>query len=177
MIHPKALVWHRVSTARQEAATQKLALRRYCDREGLQIVGWYGETVSGRDPSQLEFNRLQHDLRAHKGNVVVFWAWDRITRKGIQETLHIASLWKTWDIRWASLQEPFLSTGADEAVTELVLSIVGWAAKFEAGRISERTKAGLALAARKGHYPGRPKGSKDKRPRKRRWRRRPQWGG
>ncbi len=51
-------------------------------------------------------------------------------------------------------------------MAELLYSITAWVAKFESDRRSERVKAGQARALREGKSLGRPKGSKDKRRRR-----------
>ena len=48
---------------------------------------------------------------------------------------------------------------------KLTFHILGAVAEFERTLISERTKEGLKTAAMKGKFPGRPKGSKDSKPR------------
>ena len=51
---------------------------------------------------------------------------------------------------------------------ELFVAIAGWVARMECKRRSERTKAGLDRAIRQGKKLGRPKGSKDKKKRRKR---------
>ena len=65
-----------------------------------------------------------------------------------------------------SLQESWIEV--DGPLRELLLSIVGWVAKMESERRSERTKAGLARAVAQGKRLERPEGSRDKRKRRRR---------
>jgi len=50
---------------------------------------------------------------------------------------------------------------------DLLLAIVGWVARFESARRSERTKAGIARARSQGKALGRRLGSKDKQRRRR----------
>jgi DNA invertase Pin-like site-specific DNA recombinase len=70
-----------------------------------------------------------------------------------------------------SLREPFLST--DGPASELLVAVMAWCAEQERRVISERTKAGLARRRALGVILGRPKGSKDKRPRTRTCRKKP----
>lgn len=66
-----------------------------------------------------------------------------------------------------SLQESEIDTTAE--LGELVISIMAHLAALESRRRSERTKAGLERAKANGKVLGRPKGSKDRRKRRRSW--------
>ena len=53
--------------------------------------------------------------------------------------------------------------------SNIILAVMSWAADFERRKISERTKAGIQRQKNLGQYKGgRPKGSKDKKARKKR---------
>jgi len=68
--------------------------------------------------------------------------------------------------RVLSYQESW--TEAPGELGELLFAIAGWVARMESHRRSERTRAGLARLVAQGRKLGRPKGSRDKRKRKRR---------
>jgi putative DNA-invertase from lambdoid prophage Rac len=88
-----------------------------------------------------------------------------MSREGPESVLRIVR--KVGDVScqvW-SLQEPWTEAGGD--LRTLLLAITGWVARMESARRSERTKAGLARAKAEGKKLGRPKGSKDKRRRRR----------
>jgi DNA invertase Pin-like site-specific DNA recombinase len=69
-------------------------------------------------------------------------------------------------VKVLSYQESW--TEAPGELGELLYALAGWVAKMESQRRSERTKAGLARVVTQGKKLGRPKGSKDKRRRRRR---------
>ena len=50
---------------------------------------------------------------------------------------------------------------------DLMTAILAWAAEFESSRKSEHVKAGMARAAKADKQIGRPKGARDKQPRRR----------
>ncbi len=79
-------------------------------------------------------------------------------------------------IRVVSLKESWLEAMAQPALRELLVAIFGWVAEQEPARRSTRVKAGQTRAQAQSKHMGRPKGSKDKRPRRNRreadWRRR-----
>ena len=51
-------------------------------------------------------------------------------------------------------------------MAELSYAVCAWAAEYESRRKSERVKAGLVRAVKSGSKLGRPKGSKDRQPRR-----------
>lgn len=69
-------------------------------------------------------------------------------------------------VRVLSYQESW--TEAPGELGELLFAIAGWVARMESERRSERTKAGLARVKAQGRKLGRPRGSRDKKRRRRR---------
>ena len=68
-----------------------------------------------------------------------------------------------------SQQEPWVDTSVDNPMSEILISVFAWIAQEEKRKISQRTKAGIQRRRNIGQWNGgRPKGSKDKKPRKRR---------
>lgn len=161
-----AALYLRVSTTKQDEENQRALLESLCAARGWTVIDIYRDVETGGNPGRTGFNRLQHDLRIGRVRAVAFWSWDRITRGGVKETFAIMESWKLWRNRWESLQEPFLSN-ADEGTAELLLAIIGWSAKQQRLRISENTKAGMERRRNLGIHVGRPKGARDKRPRRR----------
>lgn len=94
------------------------------------------------------------------------WALDRLSREGPLAILTLVRRLKSHGVRVISYQESW--TEAPGELGELLYALAGWVARMESQRKSERTKAGLARAVAQGKKLGRPKGSKDKRKRKRR---------
>lgn len=172
----KAALYTRVSTEEQDAMGQVEQLRALCKARDWEVHKIYRDVQSGMDPARLAFNQLMHDARVGKFQVIVFWAWDRITRGGISPTFSIMERWRSWNVGWESLREPFLSSAADPNTAKLLLAIIAWLGEQERLRISERTKAGLNRRRALGVRLGRPPGSKDKRPRRPRNKGFPLWG-
>ena len=73
---------------------------------------------------------------------------------------------KTYGVKVWSYQEAW--TEAPGELAEVLYAIAGWVARMESQRRSERTKAGLARLKALGKKLGRPKGSKDKKRRRKR---------
>jgi DNA invertase Pin-like site-specific DNA recombinase len=87
--------------------------------------------------------------------LVVFWALDRFSREGmIQTILHLQRLDQA-GVKFHSFTESHLNTD-NELVRNVLLAVLSSLAKTEAQKISERTKAGLERARRRGAKIGRP---------------------
>ena len=160
-----AAVYVRVSTGKQDVDNQLLQLRPYCERAGYKIYQEYVDVVSGAEDNRRAFNLLFKDAHQRKFDVLVFWAIDRFSRKGMYFTLQKLQELKNLGIDWDSYQEPYFRTIGPFG--DAVLGIMATLAKMERERLSERTKAGMARKRLTGWVPGRKLGVKDKKPRKR----------
>ncbi len=90
---------------------------------------------------------------------MVFWALDRLTREGPLKTLLYLEQLASSGVKFKSFTEPMLDTTTP--VGELLVPILSWVAKQERRRIiSDRTRAGLESARRKGRRLGRPAGTR-----------------
>ncbi|MFC2047358.1 recombinase family protein [Chloroflexota bacterium] len=167
----KCVLYLRVSSSEQTVENQLLALENFAKSRGWEITGIYQESESAwRNGHQQELSRLLNDCRngRRKFDIVLVWALARLSREGSAAILNLIAIFKTNSIQVISYQESW--TEAPGSIGEILYAITGWVAKMESERRSERTKAGLDRAVRKGKKLGRPKGSKDKRKRRRRQR-------
>ena len=150
---------------------------RFSQRRRATVVRQYVLVASAY---QGEHQGQLHDLyqRADRREVdaVYVWALDRLSREGIAATLAALRPLYSRGIRVISLRESWLEALAQPALWDFLIAIFGWVAEQESARRSERTRAGQARAISQGKRIGRPKGSKDRRPRRNRrgadWRRR-----
>ena len=164
----KAALWARVSTDGQTTANQLEALRAEAERRGYKVVRVFDLAESAYRENGKHAARLyeaQEGARRGDYSVLMTWALDRLSRQGSEAMLRIVREFAERGCRVVSLQEPWTDSPAE--VLPLLLSVAGWVANMESKRRSERTLAGLARVAKLGHRPGRPKGSKDRKPRKR----------
>ena len=163
----KASIYVRVSTADQDTANQELVLTEWAKGRGYEVAAIYSEEESAwKTGHQRELSRLLQDVRKHKFDIILVWALDRLSREGSLAILSLVHRLKTFGVRVISYQESW--TEAPGEIGELLYAIAGWVARMESQRRSERTKARLARVVAQGRKLGRPKGSKDKRKRKRR---------
>jgi len=163
----KAGVWLRVSDPGQHADNQLPDLQAWASRRGLEIVQVYELQESAwRGAHEKMLSQVYRDARQGKFQVLLIWALDRLSREGPLATLEIVHRLGNYGVTVASFQEPWLEVSGE--LRDLLLAIVGWVARMESNRRSERTKAGLARATAQGKRLGRPPGSRDKKKRSRR---------
>jgi DNA invertase Pin-like site-specific DNA recombinase len=149
----RAAIWARVSTADQHTANQLDQLRAWAKRRGLRVAAEFitedsaWVTATTRNGKGAEFDKARADLvngaRLGHYQVILIWAIDRLSRKGIEDTLAVMrQLYEHGCDIW-SHEEPWLVT-SELHMRELLVSFMAWVAEQESRRRSERIKAGLA---------------------------------
>ena len=156
----RVAIYARVSTddKGQNPENQLIALREWCTRSGHEIAAEYVEHESGRNGTERrrQFARLFEDAHRREFDLVLFWALDRFSREGMVQTiLHLQRL-ATYGVAFHSYTEPHLATD-NELSRNIMLAVLSSLAKVETVKISERTKAGLERARRRGAKIGRPR--------------------
>jgi DNA invertase Pin-like site-specific DNA recombinase len=134
----------RVSTAEQNLDLQVKALRE----AGCTVI--FEEKVSGTVKARPELSRLLSAVK--RGDTVVFWKLDRLGRSA-QHLLEIANRLTADGVALRCLTAP-IDTGSPAGT--LMLQLLAAFAEFERNLNSERTKAGLVIAAAKGRVSGNP---------------------
>lgn len=160
----KVAIYVRVSTTKQEAKNQSSQLKEYCQKKNYEVSEIYCDVISGKENSRPAFDKLFLDAKQRKFELVLFWALDRFSRSGTLFTLQKLKELESLGVQWESFTEPYFSTVGE--FKDIVLSILSTLAKIEREKISSRTKAGLDRAKSEGKILGRPKGKRDKKPRK-----------
>jgi DNA invertase Pin-like site-specific DNA recombinase len=162
----KVVVYLRVSTKEQETDNQLPALEKWIGARDHELVALYREDESAwHSGHQHELSKLMADLPKYQPNILLVWALDRLTRQGIGVILQLVNNFGVHGVQVVSYSESW--TEQSGPMRDLLFAIAGWAANFEAQRISERTLAGLERAKAQGKVLGRRPGSKDKHKRKR----------
>ena len=170
----KAIIYSRVSSGEQDTENQNLVLKQWAEQRNLEMIAIYQEQESAwKAGHQRELAKVIKAAKAGRFKILLVWALDRLSREGSLAILTLINRLGRYGVKVFSYQEPW--TEAPGELAEILYALVGWVARNESQRISERTKAGLLRAAQQGHYPGRPKGSIDKKRRKKRSARVPAW--
>jgi DNA invertase Pin-like site-specific DNA recombinase len=111
----------------------------------------YREKLTGRGVCRPALNAaLKH---VSPGDMLVVWKLDRLGRS-LQHLIEIIQELERRGIGFRSLSDAIDTTSPGG---RLLFHVMGAIAEFEAALISERTKAGLAAARRKGKRLGRPR--------------------
>lgn len=130
----------RVSTEGQDLAYQLQKL------EGAGCSRIYQEKRSGKNTTgRPQLQRLLKELK--QGDLLLATATDRIAR----DPLDLLNILNTVQGAGASLRlldEPFIDTRSE--MSDLIMFIIGWAAKWHRKRILENTAAGRAIAKERG---------------------------
>lgn len=159
----KVAIYARVSTLDQSINTQLLLLREYCTRMDYKEVEEYqDEGFSGKDDKRPAFERMLRDLRENKINCIIVYKLDRIGRS-LQHIIALFEEFKRRNVEFISLTQNINTTTPEGKMFWLILCVFG---QYERELIISRTVAGLARARKEGKILGRPKGRKDKNPRR-----------
>lgn len=141
----RVFLYVRVSTEEQvihglsiEAQTE--ALKVWAEKEGHKVIGIYTDAgISARKPASKrpELQRLLDDVRAGKGDLIVFTKLDRWFRN-IAEYYKVQEVLERHHVDWRTIQEDYDTTTASG---RLKINIMLSVAQDEADRTSERIKA------------------------------------
>ena len=156
----RVAIYGRVSTMGkgQDTENQARLLREYCANNGHTIVAEITETISGgkKADERKGMKELFSLCHRKKIDLVLFFALDRLSRRGVRDTLDILGYFDGCGVKWHSYSEPYLSTACGGVFTEALVSILAALAKQEKQRISERVTAALAKKKAQGVKLGRP---------------------
>lgn len=151
----------------QDPENQLRVMRDFCKGKEFEIVAEYVDKQSGADPNRPEFRRMLKEGLSKGFRAIIVWKLDRFSREPMFVVMGYIEYLKLNNIGLISVTESWLDTREENPVSDLILSIMAWFSAEERRKISERTKAGIAKKREDGTYTGgRPKGSKDKKPRK-----------
>lgn len=153
----RTAIYSRVSTALQKPDLQIAELYSYAERAELNIIQEYSDiAVSGRKEGRPELNKLMKAAKNLEFDCILVWKFDRFARsvshllKALEEFHHL-------NIRFISVKDQI---DTQSPMGKAMFTIIGVMAELESSLISERVKAGMAVAKAKGKKLGRPKTSK-----------------
>lgn len=153
---PKKLVrcalYARVSTLDkgQDTETQLRELREYAHRAGMGAIEYVDKGISGAKADRPALNRLMKDAHQRKFDAVICWKFDRFARS-VSHLVTALDTFNSLNIRFVSVTE---GLDTDTPMGRCMFTIIGSMAELERSLIIERTRAGLANARAKGHFPG-----------------------
>ena len=147
----------RVSTTKQDHQNQELAIRRYAEKEGIQIDHWFRlEASSRKSTKERRLDELLGELET--GDTLIVSELSRLGRSLSQIVLTIDAL-REKNVTFIAVKNGMKFNGSHDQTAKIQIAMFGVLAEIERDLISERTKMGLAAARAKGKTLGRPKGS------------------
>lgn len=151
----------------QNPENQLHMLRKYAEQHNFEVVVEYIDKCSGASTDRPEFKRMFDEIYTKGFKHILVWKLDRFSREPMLMVLHHINMLRFHRVGLTSITETWLDISEDNPVSELILAVMSWFAGEERRKISERTKAAIQRQKQEGTYKGgRPKGKKDKKPRK-----------
>jgi len=143
MTDMRAAIYARVSTDRQETENQLVQLRSFCSERGWDVTQEYvDEAVKGREIHKPQLEMALLGAHQRKYDILVFWALDRVERRGALDTLKMLDELTRQNVKWVSYMERYLDSAGPFA--EAAIALVATFAKMETQRKSERIKASFS---------------------------------
>lgn len=157
----KVAIYVRVSTGKQELNQQIEACKKYCKFRGFKF-DVFSEIGSGKNMKRPEFVKMLEKIRARNYEGVVVFRFDRLGRNA-REVVTLFEEFENKGIQVFSLNENIdTSSPIGRAVRDIIIRL----AQLERENISEATSQRLQALKNLGRKLGRPKGSRDKKKRK-----------
>ena len=149
-------IYMRVSTDKQTTDGQEGAIKTWLKerRADKKAVFYRDYAMSGRSMKRPEYLRLREDCRAGGIEEVACYALDRMSRN-TKEAIRMLLEFDDLKVKFTSISQPIFSS-ENEYVRQIVITIFAVFAQMEADFTSNRVKAGLKAAIKKGKTLGRP---------------------
>ncbi|UCV22510.1 recombinase family protein [Ferribacterium limneticum] len=120
--------------------------------EGMALDKVFTDKASGKDTDRPQLQAALEYVR--EGDTLVCHSMDRLARN-LDDLRRVVGSLTGKGIAVQFVKESMTFTGADSAMSRLMLSIMGAFAEFERSLIKERQREGIAIAKEKGVYKGR----------------------
>jgi putative DNA-invertase from lambdoid prophage Rac len=166
----KAAILERVSTEKQGGEAQGVLSAWAADRglDVAEVIRVKDTAWTGRNGKGAEYDaaraRLLELARLGQVQVVIVWSLDRLSRRGIKDTITVLDQFGEYGTEVWSYREPWLTTMGE--ARSLIIAVLAWVAEQESRRRSERMKGSIEARRAQGRPVGRG-AAPDKAPRKR----------
>ena len=153
----KTVAYLRVSTARQDASSQRLAILEYARRQGLRIDDFIEATASAR--TNVKHRRLDQLMAVLEPGDRLFVSELSRLGRSLGEVVALLDAIAKASVAFVAVKENIRFEGRQDLQTKVMTTLFALFAEVERDLISERTREGLAKARSSGKKLGRPKGS------------------
>lgn len=144
----------RASTLQQSTLRGEEEIRKFCEREGYELVDIFSDNITGKDyENRVEYNFLKKRLQ--KGDVLIIPELDRLgrTRQGVLDELRY---FKEKGVRVMILEIPLTlkkveendnsdSSLINDLVTELIIQLYSTFSELETRKRAERQRQALEI--------------------------------
>ena len=146
----------RVSTSSQTVENQKIQIKNYCREKRLHNVIWFSETISGtKMPEKRKLGELLKSAKV--GDTIIVTEVSRLGRS-MMMIMNVLDECLRNKVKVVAIKENFV---LDNSIAcKALMFAFGLSAEIERTLISERTKAGLERARKRGKKIGRTLGEK-----------------
>lgn len=120
--------------------------------DGVEVDKKFTDKASGKDTKRPQLQAALDYLR--DGDVLVIHSMDRLARN-LDDLRRIVTELTGRGVVVEFVKEQLTFTSEDNAMSKLLLSVMGAFAEFERALLKERQREGIALAKQKGVYKGR----------------------
>lgn len=120
--------------------------------EGLKLDRCFIDKASGKDANRPQLQEMLNYVR--DGDEIIVHSMDRLARN-LDDLRKMVNNLTNQGIKIEFIKEGLIFSSDDNAMSKLLLSVMGAFAEFERSLILERQREGIAIAKRKGLYKGR----------------------
>ena len=161
---PKAVIYVRVSSLRQEYERQLKELKNYCAKNNVSVQAIYKEKVSGAKTrkERPEFDECLNYIKNNKIDKLIVWEFSRLGRRAIDIQITISELHDLCcSVFIYTMQMDTLNKDCKETIEgKLVVGIFSQLAEIERDNITNRLQSGYKHFREKGGVVGRKEGYK-----------------
>jgi DNA invertase Pin-like site-specific DNA recombinase len=145
----------RVSTADQVHDSQRAEVETAAAARGDRIGRWYVDTATARTIRRPALDELRRDVARRRWDRIYTYRLDRMARLRLVDAFALLAEFERGGARVVAVADRF--DFADPVVGDLLLALALWVARREAETTSERVRAGMDAARRRGKHVGRPR--------------------
>jgi len=139
---------------KQDTENQLAQLREFAAKQGWEVVREYVDYESGARAERPEFQQMFEDASRRKFDLLLFWALDRLSRKGVLETLQYHNRLTGYGVGFRSFTEQFFDSCG--VFKDAIIAIMATLAKQERVKRSQNAPKRVARVRAAGRVLGRP---------------------
>ena len=159
---PRAVGYLRVSTRKQDVASQRQGIYEYCAKNGFKIDEEVGDMIHVicSSTKSVEDRMIHRVYELEEGDHLLVYSASRLARTVRQTSEIVEDLCKKGVIVHLIKDNLVVDSKKPSPTVKMFLNMLATWGQFERETISERTKDGLHAAMAAGRMPGPKKGSK-----------------